>query len=134
VEFFELLPREAYLELYRRVDIVLDPFPYNGHTTSLDALWMGVPVVSLAGQKAVSRAGLSQLSNLGLADLVAYSKDDYVAIATRLAQDSPRRAELRSTLRERMQVSPLMDATRFARGIESAYRTMWRCWCAEEPL
>lgn len=110
---------------------MLDPFPYNGHTTSLDALWMGVPVVSLAGGPIVSRAGLSQLSNLGLQELVAFSEDDYVKIAARLARDLPRLEELRATLRSRMETSVLMDGKHFARGIESAYRAMWRRWCEE---
>ena len=133
LEFLEPRPRAAYLELYHRLDIVLDPFPYNGHTTSLDALWMGVPVVSLAGQRAVSRAGLSQLTNLGLSELVAWTEDEYVEIATELAGDLPRLAELRATLRSRMEASVLMDAPHFARQIEAAYRTMWRHWCAENP-
>jgi predicted O-linked N-acetylglucosamine transferase (SPINDLY family) len=131
VEFVEPRPRKSYLEMYHRLDIVLDPFPYNGHTTSLDALWLGVPVVSLAGRRAVSRAGLSQLSNLGLPELVAFSEDEYVEIATRLAHDLPRLAELRRTLRPRMEASVLMDAPRFAYGIEAAYRAMWRQWCQE---
>ena len=132
VEFCEPRPRPAYLELHRRLDIVLDTFPYNGHTTSLDALWMGVPVVTLAGQSAVSRAGLSQLSNLGLPELAAHSEDEYVSIAARLAGDLARLAELRKTLRARMEASVLMDVPRFARGIETAYRAMWRRWCAQE--
>ncbi|MDR3405573.1 MAG: tetratricopeptide repeat protein [Chthoniobacter sp.] len=132
IEFVEPRPRRTYLELYHRLDIMLDPFPYNGHTTSLDALWMGVPVVSLAGQRAVSRAGLSQLTNLGLPELVAHTEEEYVAIATLLAGDLPRLTELRATLRARMEASVLMDAPRFARKIEDAYRTMWRRWCAEE--
>jgi len=90
-----------------------------------------VPVVSLAGERAVSRAGLSQLTNLGLPELVAHSEDEYVAIATRLAQDLPRLTELRATLRGRMEASVLMDAPRFARQIEEAYRVMWRQWCAQ---
>ena len=104
-------------------------FPYNGHTTSLDALWMGVPVVSLAGQSAVSRAGLSQLSNLGLPGLVAHSEDEYVEIATHLAHDLSQLTELRRTLRTRMEGSVLMDAPRFARNIEATFRAMWRKWC-----
>jgi predicted O-linked N-acetylglucosamine transferase (SPINDLY family) len=132
VEFVELLPRQAYLEQYHRVDIVLDTFPYNGHTTSLDALWMGVPVVSLVGERSVSRAGLSQLSNLGHAEWTAFSEDEYVEIAVRLSEDFPRLAELRATLRTRMEAATLMDAPRFARGIESAYRAMWRRWCAQK--
>jgi len=130
VEFVAPRARQAYLELYRRLDIVLDSFPYNGHTTSLEALWMGVPVVSLVGRTAVSRAGLSQLSNVGLPELAAFSESDFVSIATLLARDLVRLAELRNTLRSRMQASLLMDATHFTRSIEAAYRTMWRQWCA----
>jgi predicted O-linked N-acetylglucosamine transferase (SPINDLY family) len=130
VEFFEFLPRRAYLELYHRLDLVLDTFPYGGHTTSLDALWMGVPVVSLAGEPSVSRAGLSQLSNLGLSDLASFSEDQFVEIANRLAGDLQRLAELRATLRSRMKSSVLMDAPHFARQIEATYRAMWRDWCA----
>jgi len=130
IEFATPRARPKYLELYRQLDIVLDPFPYNGHTTSLDALWMGVPVVTLAGETAVSRAGLSQLSNLGLPELIAFTEDDYVAKAIHLAHDPTRLTELRRTLRGRMEASVLMDAPRFARSIENAYRTMWRKWCA----
>jgi predicted O-linked N-acetylglucosamine transferase (SPINDLY family) len=130
VDFVPRRPRHEYLELHHRLDIVLDPFPYGGHTTSLEALWMGVPVVSLAGRRPVSRAGLSILNNLGLPELVATSKDDYIKIAGALAGDLPRLAALRRTLRSRMETSVLMDAPRFARGIESAYRAMWRHWCA----
>jgi predicted O-linked N-acetylglucosamine transferase (SPINDLY family) len=131
VEFVGRSPRKEYLETYRRLDIVLDTFPYNGHTTSMDALWMGVPVVSLAGEQPVSRAGLSQLSNLGLAEVVARSADEYVEITARLANDLPHLAELRRTLRARIEASVLMDAPRFARNIEAAYRAMWRRWCEE---
>jgi protein O-GlcNAc transferase len=129
LEFVEHQPRRGYLALYHRIDIVLDSFPYNGHTTSLDALSMGVPVVSLAGSTSVSRAGLSQLTNLGLPDLVAHSEMEYVNIAADLAMDLPRLTELRSTLRDRMKNSVLMDAPRFARQVEQAYREMWRAWC-----
>ena len=113
------------------LDIVLDPFPYGGHTTTLDALWMGVPFVSLVGAPPVSRAGLSILKNLGLPELVAFSEDDYLRIATDLADDPARLAELRRTLRPRLEASVLMDAPRFARNIESAYRAMWQQWCAK---
>jgi predicted O-linked N-acetylglucosamine transferase (SPINDLY family) len=131
VEFVDLRPQREYLELYHRLDMVLDTFPYNGHTTSLEALWMGAPVVSLAGKTPVARAGLSQLTNLGLPELVARSEVEYVAIAASLAGDLPRLSELRSTLRERMKTSVLMDAPRFARSIEGAYRAMWESWCSE---
>jgi len=129
VDFVEVQPRKQYIESYHRMDVMLDSFPYNGHTTSLDAMWMGVPVVSLAGEQIVSRAGLSQLSNLGLPELVAFTEEEYVNIAVELARDIPRLEALRVTLRSRMEASVLMDGERFARGIEGAYRTMWRRWC-----
>jgi predicted O-linked N-acetylglucosamine transferase (SPINDLY family) len=86
--------------------------------------------VSLAGDTPVSRAGLSLLSNLGLPEWVAHSEAEYVSIAERLARDLPRLAQLRSTLRRRMGNSVLMDAPRFARNVEAAYRSMWQRWCA----
>jgi predicted O-linked N-acetylglucosamine transferase (SPINDLY family) len=124
IAFLPRLPRLQYLESYRRLDLVLDTFPYNGHTTSLDAFWMGVPVVTLPGPTIVSRAGLSQAMNLGLPELVAHSEEDFVRIAVDLAHDLPRLEEMRRTLRERMQRSVLMDAPGFARGIEEAFRAM----------
>lgn len=129
ITFLDFQPREAYLELYHAIDICLDTFPYNGHTTSLDSLWMGVPVVSLCGDIAVSRAGLSQLSNLGLPELVAHDEAAFVKIATDLANDPSRLALLRKTLRGRMEASPLMNAPRFTRNIEAAYRSIWQKWC-----
>ena len=108
----------------------LDTFPYNGHTTSIDSFWMGVPVITLVGKTPVGRAGISQLSNLGLPELIAQTPEQYVQIAADLAKDLPRLAELRSTLRTRMQSSPLMDGPRFARNMEAAYREIWRKWCA----
>jgi predicted O-linked N-acetylglucosamine transferase (SPINDLY family) len=130
VAFLAPQPHRKYLEKYQGIDLVLDTFPYNGHTTSLDALWMGVPIVTLVGRTAVSRAGLSQLANLGLLELAAATPEQFVAIAVELAGDFQRLGELRTTLRERMRSSPLMDAPRFARGIEAAYRSMWQRWCA----
>jgi predicted O-linked N-acetylglucosamine transferase (SPINDLY family) len=122
-------PRQAYLEQYHDLDMVLDTFPYNGHTTSLEALWMGVPVVTLVGQTVVGRAGLSQLINLGLPELIAGTPADFVRIAVELAGHLRRLGELRATLRARMEASPLMDSEHFARGIEAAYRSMWQRWC-----
>jgi len=122
-------PTAAYFEQYRRIDIALDPFPFCGGTTTCDALWMGVPVVTLAGATAVGRGGVSILSNVGFGELVAQSVEQYVEIAAALAGDPRRLAELRSGLRARMQRSPLMDAGRFAKDVESAYREMWRRWC-----
>ena len=130
VEFASYRPRERYLELFHQVDISLDTVPYNGHTTGLDSFFMGVPVVTLVGGTVVGRAGASQLMNLRVPELIARTPDEYVTIASALAEDVPRLSALRSTLRERMQSSPLMDAPRFARSVESAYRQMWRRWCA----
>jgi predicted O-linked N-acetylglucosamine transferase (SPINDLY family) len=121
----------GYFRLYEQIDLGLDPFPYGGGTTTCDALWMGVPVVSFAGRTAVSRGGLSILSNLGLADLVAFDVEGYVETAARLAADLPRLRELRDHLRDRMRASALMDEPQFARSIETAYRDMWQRWCAK---
>jgi predicted O-linked N-acetylglucosamine transferase (SPINDLY family) len=122
-------PQGDHLQRYHAIDIALDPFPYNGTTTNCDALWMGVPVVTLAGRTHVSRVGTSQLSNLGLTELIAHTPEDYVRIAVQLAGDTERLKTLRAGLRERMVASPLMDATRFTRHLEAAYRQMWRRWC-----
>jgi protein O-GlcNAc transferase len=129
IEFTGYQPRTAYLVMYRRIDIGLDTFPYNGHTTSLDAFWMGVPVVTLVGKTPVSRAGFSQLSNLGLAELAGDSPEQFVKIAVGLAEDIPKLREMRGSLRNRLERSPLMDAPRFARNMEAAYRQMWHAWC-----
>lgn len=131
VRLVEHLPVEQYFALYQSIDIGLDPFPFAGGTTTCDALWMGVPVVTLAGPTPVSRGGLSLLANVGLEALAATSGDDYVARAVELARDLPRLAGIRASLRETMSRSPLTDVPRFARDLESAYRTMWRRWCTE---
>jgi protein O-GlcNAc transferase len=130
IEFVEFLPRNKYLETYRRIDLCLDTFPVNGHTTSLDALWMGVPIVSMTGHAAIARAGVSQNMNLGLAkELVGGSQDEFVSLAVGLARDMPKLAELRSSLRQRIEHSPLMDGGRFARNVEAAFRDIWREYC-----
>jgi len=118
------------LEYYRQIDISLDTLPYNGHSTSLDSLFMGVPVVTLVGDTVVGRAGLSQLTNLGMPEFIAHAENQFVSIARDWATDLPRLAALRASLRARMQQSPLMDGKAFARGIEAACRSMWRTWCA----
>ena len=120
-----------HLALYQRVAIGLDPFPYHGTTTTCEALWMGVPVITWAGQTHVARVGVSLLTNLGLPELIAENAAEYVRIAAALAGDLPRLSALRATLRQRMAQSPLLDAPRFAREIEAAYRQMWRTWCAQ---
>jgi protein O-GlcNAc transferase len=129
VEFTDVKPRAAYLENYHRIDLCLDTFPYNGHTTTLDATWMGVPTVSLRGPTAVSRGGLTILSHLGHPEWVASSMQQYVQMAVGLALDQGRLSELRRSLRDRMRQSPLMDGGAFARNLEGIYRKMWKVWC-----
>ena len=127
------LPHESrlkYLNYYHRIDLALDPFPYPGHSTTIDGLWMGVPVVTMPGDTIASRGSLSILSNLGLTELAAKDKSDYVALAVALACDLPRLGEMRASLRGRLERSVLMDANRFARQAESAYHTIWQKWCA----
>ena len=123
----------AFLERYREIDLALDPFPYNGMTTTCDALWMGVPVVALLGAMPHGRASFSLLSNVGLPELAAPTEREYVRVAAELARDLPRLAALRATLRARMKNSPLLDPARFARNLEAAYRGIWRRWCAQPP-
>jgi predicted O-linked N-acetylglucosamine transferase (SPINDLY family) len=122
-------PLADYLETYRLIDVALDPHPYGGGTTTCDALWMGVPVVSLAGRTAVSRAGSTLLSNVGLAHLVARNEEQYVELAAALIRDVSGLAASRRGLRRSIESSPLMDAKRFAGDLEAAFRTAWRAWC-----
>ena len=127
-------PPPDYLHRYHRIDIALDPFPYNGMTTTCDALWMGVPVVALVGGSPISRASFSLLSNVGLPELTANTEREYARLAVELARDLPRLASLRATLREKMKASPLLDAARFTRNLDAAFRAIWRRWCeAEHP-
>ena len=113
-----------HLQLYHGVDIGLDPFPYNGTTTTCEALWMGVPVITLAGNVHAARVGASLMSHVGLPDLIATTPDDYVAKAAALARDLPRLGTIRQTLRETMRRSPLCDAAKFTRELEAAYAVM----------
>ncbi len=123
-----------HLNCYNSIDIGLDPFPYNGTTTTCDALWMGVPVITLAGVSHVGRVGVSQMSNLGLQELIACDTDHYVDIAVALANDVPRLAALRGAMRARMSASPLMDAPRLTKNLEAAYDNMWSVYLsAQKP-
>ena len=124
-------PRDGYLALFDRIDIALDPFPYNGETTTCDGLWMGVPLVTLAGSSCVSRRGVSHLTNVGLADLTCNTPDDYVRTAVDLAADLPTLERIRVELRDRMRSSPITDGKRYTRNLEVAYRQMWQRWCAD---
>ncbi len=130
VSFAQPRARLRYLAIYQDIDIGLDSFPYNGHTTSLDSSWMGVPVVTLVGNTVASRAGLSQLSNLGMTELVARAPEEFIGIVQSLATNLDQLAWIRSTLRQRMIESPLMDGPGFARSIGAAYRQAWKTWCA----
>ncbi|HVA14597.1 MAG TPA: tetratricopeptide repeat protein [Stellaceae bacterium] len=118
-----------HLKSYAEIDIALDPFPYNGTTTTCEAMSMGVPMVTLVGDRHASRVGFDLLSQVGLAEFAAPDRDAYVAAAVTLARDLPRLVQLRSELRERMRRSSLCDAPRFARAFEAGLREMWRRWC-----
>jgi predicted O-linked N-acetylglucosamine transferase (SPINDLY family) len=126
-------PHPEMLAEYRDIDIALDPFPFSGGLTSCEALWMGVPVVTLAGKLPVSRQTLGFLSNVGLPDLAATDTEQYLAIAAALGRDRERLSQLRQSLRARMAASPLCDAHTFARDLEAAYRQMWGTCCAQAP-
>ncbi len=129
IEVVNKRPRDQFLAMQHEIDIALDTFPFNGHTTVCDALWMGVPSIMMEGDRYASRFGGSGVLALGLGELIARDVDEYVAIAAALAGDLPRLAELRRTLRGRLAASPLADAAVFARKLEAAYRQMWRTWC-----
>jgi predicted O-linked N-acetylglucosamine transferase (SPINDLY family) len=120
------LPLADYLAAHAQFDILLDTFPINGHTITCNALWMGVPPITLAGTTYPQRLGCSVLSNLGLPELIATTPDQYLDIAAALATDLPRLADLRATLRQRLQNSPIMNAPHFATDLEDAYHTLWQ--------
>jgi predicted O-linked N-acetylglucosamine transferase (SPINDLY family) len=119
-----------HLSVYEQVDIALDPFPYNGTTTTCEALWMGVPVVTLTGDRHAGRVGASLLTQVGLTELIAPSVEAYIDIASTLAADPPRLGALRQNMRERLRTSPLCAPQAFARKIEATYRDLWRRHCA----
>jgi predicted O-linked N-acetylglucosamine transferase (SPINDLY family) len=124
---------EDYLRGFDEVDIALDTTPYSGGTSTCDALWMGVPVITAPGSRSVSRSAASVLNPVGLSEWVAPDADDDLRRAARLAARREVLAELRRSLREGMRASPLMDEVRFTRDLEQAYRQMWRKWCEEMP-
>jgi protein O-GlcNAc transferase len=126
-------PHARMLAEYGEIDIALDPFPFSGGLTSCEALWMGVPVVTLPGERPASRQTLGFLEAIGLGELAARSEADYVRIAAALAADTDRRSRLRRTLRPRMTASSLCDGRLFTSALEAALRQIWRRWCAGEP-
>ncbi len=120
----------SHLAAYGEIDIALDPFPYNGTTTSCEAMWMGVPVVTLIGDRHTGRVGFDLVSRIGHPELAAENPAAYVARAIELARDPAGLQSLRANLRDDMRASSLCDATRFTRGFEHGLRTMWRQWCS----
>ena len=126
--------REAYLAAHAEVDVMLDTFPYPGGTTTCEALWMGVPTLTLAGETLLSRQGASLLTAAGLENWVALNVADYVDKAVAVAGDLPKLADLRATLRKQVSVSPLFDAPRFARNFEDALWGMWQARAQGDSL
>jgi protein O-GlcNAc transferase len=134
-ERIDLLPVtlsfEGHLAMYNRVDIALDTFPYNGTATTCEALWMGVPVITLAGNTHASRVGTSILSNVGLSDFIAHTGKEYIEIAVAATKDIPALQFLRKGLRNKMLYSPLCDKKGFIKNLEHMYWQIWRDFCKE---
>jgi protein O-GlcNAc transferase len=128
----EFASHEAHFQAYHQVDMALDPFPYPGITTTVEALWMGVPVLSMRGQRFISHQGETILNNVGMPEWIAADEDAYVAKAAAFASDTQALAVLRAGLRERLLASPLCDAPRFAHNFEDAMRGMWQKWCGQQ--
>ena len=120
---------DDHLKMYHQVDIGLDTFPYNGATTTCEALWMGIPVITLVGKSHVSRVGLSLLSAVGLTQFITGSDSAYLNRCLELSQDLQILANLRRMLRQKMQASPLMKSVLFTQHLEQHYRTRWQKWC-----
>lgn len=123
----------ALLAEYQRIDVALDPFPYNGGLTTCEALWMGVPVVTCPGETFAGRHSLTHLSNVGLTETIAGTLDVYVELAASLATDWPRLAAVRAGLRAQMAASPLCDGPRFAGNLTRVLRDVWQDWCRTSP-
>ncbi|HYW56924.1 MAG TPA: tetratricopeptide repeat protein [Polaromonas sp.] len=132
--FEAYVPRASYLAAYHRVDIALDPFPFPGGTTTVEALWMGVPVLTLEGDRFLSRQGVGLLMNAGLPDWIAAGADDYVVRAAAHANDVNRLTSLRAGLRQQVLASPIFDSSRFAGHFEAALRGMWQKWCLDQQM
>ncbi len=124
------LPREAFLRKFHEADIALDPVNVNGGTTTCEALWMGLPVLTLTGKRFLSRAGLSILSTVGMADFAAATQQDYIRVATYLNENRELLPAIRASLRGYVAASPLTDEVNFTRHLENLYREVWRAWCA----
>ncbi|QNM96198.1 O-linked N-acetylglucosamine transferase family protein [Chitinimonas koreensis] len=131
VRFEGRIAHPQLLARYNEIDLALDPFPYSGGLTTLEALWMGVPVVTLGGDRFAARHSVSHLTAAGLTETIVPDAESYLALVARLAGDSVRLAALRGGLRARMQASPLLDGARFARNWQAALRQMWRQYLGE---
>jgi protein O-GlcNAc transferase len=121
--------RMEHLQTYSQIDICLDPFPYNGTTTTFEALWMGVPVICLRGDRHAGRVGASIMHHLGLPEHIAETEEEYIDLAKKLAGDTDRLDALRNDLRTRLHESVLMNIPLFTEALEQAYRQMWTAWC-----
>jgi predicted O-linked N-acetylglucosamine transferase (SPINDLY family) len=132
--FADLLPKSAHLRRLARADLALDTRIYNGHTTTSDALWAGLPVITLRGSHFASRVSASLLTAFGLPGLIADSLEAYCDLAIALAGDAARLAALRVDIARRRATAPLFDTARFARDLERAYGEMWRRHDAGEPV
>jgi protein O-GlcNAc transferase len=129
ITFIGLLPISQYMQTWQNIDIALDTFPYTGGTTTCDALWMGVPTITLAGDLGISRMSASILTTVGVPELIARDAAEFTCIAATLAQNPDRMSELRATMRPRLAQSPLTDAKRFTQDLQDAFRRAWREWC-----
>lgn len=133
IVFAPKLPHPDHLARHRLADLFLDTLPYNAHTTASDALWVGLPLVTCAGETFAGRVAGSLLRAIGLPELVTHSREDYEALALRLARDGDLLAGLRARLARNKWTHPLFDTERFARNIEAAYWQMWQTWRAGRP-
>jgi predicted O-linked N-acetylglucosamine transferase (SPINDLY family) len=132
VTIIGITPHAEHLATHAEIDVMLDSFPHGGGVTTLEAFLMGVPVVTVLGERVPGRLSASLLAALGLHDLVASTIDEYVEIATALARDLERLAQLRATFRDRLRASPVGNRDRYTRAVEEVYRGLWRRWC-EQP-
>ncbi len=118
-----------YLALHHKIDLALDPFPYNGGTTTMHSLWMGVPVITMAGEHMASRCAVPLLSRVGLSEFITHNEEEYLQCATQMAQNLPSLNRIRQSIRDRMSASSCEPGT-VTRHLEAAYRKAWRKWCA----
>ena len=132
LRFSGISPLPEYLEAYNDVDLCLDPFPYNGATTTRDSLWMGVPMVALKGDRLAGRSAESMLSVVGLEEFIAATKEEYIEKAIAFANNIPRLVEVRNTLRQTLIAAPLTNPRLFTRGLEQAFRDIWKQWCQKQ--